>query len=189
MFVMVSDVAAEKHGQTFDFLDINRNGYLQRGDFEDIAKRLARSASNEDMHIVVSAYLQFWEDLCRKLKVADDGQISRDEYIEGIEAVAKSSPHGFDEGIAQMPRAILVLYDADGDGRLSAKEFLAFQTALGVAPEQASIGLLAIDRDADGFVTAEDLMQACREFVCSDDPHAPGNWLFGGLKPRPIRYY
>lgn len=186
---MVSDVAAEKHGQTFDFLDVDQDGYLRRADFEAIAARLSNAASNSDTQIVLKAYLTFWENLARHLRVPDDGQISRDEYIKGLEAIAKSSPTGFDDAIAQMPRAILALYDGDRDGKLSSKEFLAMQAALGVPEGRARIGLLAIDRNADGFITAEDLMNACREFVLSDDPHAPGNWLFGGLKPPQVRYY
>jgi Ca2+-binding EF-hand superfamily protein len=170
-------------------LDVDQDGYLRRADFEAIATRLSSGASNSGMQIVRNAYLNFWENLARHLKVPDDGQISRDQYASGLHAIAKTSPTGFDDGIAQMPRAILALYDADRDGQLSSKEFLDFQAALGVPEERARIALLAIDRDADGFITAEDLMNAVREFILSDDPHAPGNWLFGGLKPRQIRYY
>jgi Ca2+-binding EF-hand superfamily protein len=186
---MVSDVAAEKHGQTFDFLDVDKDGYLEQADFEAIAERLAAGAAARDVEVVRDAYLKFWNSLAFKLGVSADGRISRRQYIDGCDEITKSDPHGFDHAIAQMPRAILALYDHDRDGMLNAKEFLAFEVALGVQPESAKIALLALDHDADGFVGGADLMRACREFMLSDDPHAPGNWLFGGLKPKPFRPY
>lgn len=186
---MVSEVAAEKHGQTFDFLDVDQDGYLEEADFEAIAARLAYGAAARDGELVRDAYLKFWYSLAYQLGVSPDDRMSREQYIEGLDKIAKSSPHGFDHAIAQMPRAIGLLYDHDHDGMLSAKEFLAMQAALGIDREHAKIALLALDRDADGFIGAVDLMQACREFVLSDDPHAPGNWLFGGLKPKPFKPY
>lgn len=186
---MVSEVAAEKHGQTFDFLDVDRDGYLQQADFEALAQRLAAGAAASDADVVRDAYLKFWNSLAYQLGIQPDGRISRAQYIDGVDQIGRSSPHGFDHAIAQMPRAILALYDHDGDGMLNAKEFLAMQAALGVPRKKARVALLALDRNADGFVDGIDLMQACREFMLSDDPHAHGNWLFGGLAPKPFKAY
>ncbi len=186
---MVSAVAAEKHGQSFSFLDVDNDGYLQRADFEAIAERLARGAGSAKHEIVRDAYLKFWEGLATELGAGALGRISRQEYIEGLDRLAKSTPAAFEQTIAQMPRAILAIYDHDGDGRLSKEEFLAMQAALGVSSDKADIALLALDRDADGMIDGEELMAACREFVLSDDLHAPGNWLHGGLEPKPIRYF
>ncbi len=186
---MVSEVAAEKHGQVFDFLDADHDGYLEEADMEAIAQRLTAGAAATDDAVVRDAYLKFWNSLTYQLGVDPGSQISREQYIDGLDQIAHSSPHGFDHAIAQMPRAILALYDHDGDGMLNAKEFLAMERALGVSTRNARIALLALDRDADGFVDGIDLMRACREFVLSEDPHAPGNWLFGGLAPKPFRRY
>lgn len=186
---MVSDVAAEKHGQTFDFLDVDGDGYLDEADFEAIAARLTAAAGSPDGEVVRDAYVKFWNSLAFQLGVNPRGRLSRAQYIEGCDEIGKSSPTGFDHAVAQMPRAILALFDHDGDGMLSSKEFMTMQRALGVPRESAKIALLALDRNADGFVDGIDLMKACREFMLSDDPHAPGNWLFGGLKPKPYKPY
>jgi EF hand len=186
---MVSDVAAEKHGQTFDMFDVNHDGYLEEANFEALATRLAAGAAASDTELVRDAYLKLWNSLAYLLGIGPAERISREQYIEGMDKIAKSSPRGFDQAIAQIPRAILAIYDHDRDGMLSAKEFLAMQAALGVSMEHAKIALLALDRDADGFIGGADLIRANREFVLSDDPHAPGNWLFGGLKPKPFKPY
>ena len=37
------------------------------------------------------------------------------------------------------------------------------------------------DRDGDGYLVREELLQNVEEFYGSDDPGAPGNWLVGPL--------
>lgn len=186
---VISNVMAEKRGQAFDTLDTDGDGYLRRADFAVIADRLAAGAGVTDDAPVRHAYLGFWNTLARHLRLSDDGRISRGQYIAAVHELVSSSPDGFDEVISYMPKAIIALYDADGDGRLDHREFLAMEAALGVDPAGARISLLALDRDADGFVVGADLLQAAREFVVSNDPHASGNWLFGGLKPPPPRRF
>ncbi|GIH03372.1 calcium sensor EFh [Rhizocola hellebori] len=185
---MVSAVAAEKHGQTFDLFDIDDDGYLTRADFEAIATRLTQAADKTHDQSLYDAYLHFWNSLAGEVGIDPEGRMTRQEFIEGLDRLMKTST-GFDEVIAQMPYAVLALYDRDGDGRVSREEFLAMQTAAGVSRDKAEIALLALDRDADGVIGVEDLLAAVREFMLSDDLFAPGNWLFGGLEPKPIRYY
>jgi Ca2+-binding EF-hand superfamily protein len=179
----VSAVAAEKHGQTFAILDVDNDGYLRRDDFEALAVRLATGAADPDAQHIREVYLTFWSHLAMELDLPDHGTLARDDFINAMHSILRSTPDSFEQVIASMPRGILTLYDADGDGRLSASEFLRMQKALGTQPDRARIALLALDRDADGFINGGDLVHATREFVLSDDPHAPGNWLFGGLTP------
>jgi Ca2+-binding EF-hand superfamily protein len=186
---MVSAVAAEKHGQTFDVFDVNDDGCLDRTDFVAIAARLAEGAGVPDDRVLREVYVGFWESLAHELGIDSDASMSRDEFIEGLDSLVKSTPTGFDEAVAQMPRAVLALYDRDGDGKVSGEEFLAMQNASGVPRDKAEIALLALDRDADGMLSVAELVAAVREFFLSDDIYAPGNWLFGGLAPKPIRYF
>jgi Ca2+-binding EF-hand superfamily protein len=186
---MVSDLAAEKHGQTFDVFDADEDGYLDRGDLDALAARLAEGAGVGDSSVLHEVYLKFWESLAGELGIDTDASMSREAFIEGLDRLAKLTPTGFDEAIAQIPRAVLAIYDRDGDGKVSGEEFLAMQAASGVPKEKAEIALLALDRDADGMLGVDDLVAATREFILSDDLYAPGNWLFGGLAPKPVRYF
>ena len=183
---MVSDVAAEKNGQTFDVFDADGDGYVERADFETLAARLAETAGVSDHQSLRDVYVRFWEGLARELGIGPDARMSREAFIEGMDSLAKSTPTGFEEAVAQI---VLAIYDRDGDGKVSGEEFLAIQAASGVPRDKAEISLLALDRDADGMLGVDELVIAIREFILSDDLHAPGNWLFGGLEPKPIRYF
>jgi Ca2+-binding EF-hand superfamily protein len=186
---MVSDVAAEKHGQSFDLLDVDDDGYLERADFELIATRLSQGAGAGNLTIMHEAYVKLWTSLAGELGIDADAKMARDEFIHGLDAIAKSTPSGFDNAIAQIPVAILALYDRDRDGKLSKEEFQAMQAAWGVSKDKTDIALLALELDDDGMICVEYLLAACREFVLSEDLYAPGNWLLGGLAPKPIRYF
>ena len=51
----------------------------------------------------------------------------------------------------------------------------------GLRSTQARQVFLDLDVDGDGSVTRDELMAMAHEFYRSDDPHAPGNRLFGAL--------
>ena len=40
-----------------------------------------------------------------------------------------------------------------------------------------------LDRDADGFITTDDLLAAIREYYFDDGPDSAGSWLLGPLDP------
>ena len=74
---------------------------------------------------------------------------------------------------------MLELWDRDGDGKLSADEYVKLEWCYGVTEEAAREAFRHLDRDGDGYLTLEEGMKAIEEFYLSDDPDAPGNWLFG----------
>ncbi len=186
---MVSDVAAEKHGQWFDILDAGCHGYLRRDDFQAISARLARHAGATEAPALTEAYLLLWQCLDTELRVGPHGKMTRQQFVEGLDTLVKSANAGFERAVARIPSAVAALFDADADGRLTRDELLAMLAALGLSGDKADIALLALDHDADGYIDCEDLMAATREFILSEDPFAPGNWLLGGLTPKPIRYF
>ena len=186
---MVSDVAAEKLGQWFDMLDTAGHGYLIRGDFLAVADRVARSAGVAQAPALTEAYLNLWTALADGLGMHPDGKLSREQYIRGVATLARADPRFVESSMVRICGAGVALYDTDADGRLSREEFLTMLAAFGVSAQRAQIAHLALDKNADGYIFGEDMLAAAREFILSDDPHAFGNWLFGGLEPKPIRYY
>ncbi|TDD81987.1 hypothetical protein [Actinomadura rubrisoli] len=69
--------------------------------------------------------------------------------------------------------------DRDGDGRDRVISGPQVQRLLEVRGVDAGIAFARLDRDRSGFVSRAKLPQAVREFYCSDDPEAPGDWLNG----------
>lgn len=76
-------------------------------------------------------------------------------------------------------QGVIGLWDRDGDQRLSADEFVKLEWCYGATEETARVIFQHLDRDEDGYLTIEECRQDAEEFYRSDDPAAPGNWLFG----------
>lgn len=186
---MVSDVAAEKLGQWFDVLDAAGHGYLTRDDFQAVATRLARRAGVAEAPAVTESFLRVWDSLAENFGIDRGGKLMRVQYIEGFAALAETSPQFVNTAAAYIPEVIFALFDTDDDRRLSKDEFLSMLAALGLPEAKAQVAHLALDHDADGYIGADEFVEASRQFVLSDDPYALGNWLLGGLAPKPIRYF
>ena len=69
--------------------------------------------------------------------------------------------------------------DTDKDGKVSVPEYSAYLTAWGTTDAEIIEPFRRLDRDGDGYLTADELRQNAEEFFFSDDPEAAGNWLVG----------
>jgi Ca2+-binding EF-hand superfamily protein len=58
---------------------------------------------------------------------------------------------------------------------------MAAQRRSGLSEEEVRRSFDVLDFDGDGYVSAEDFVEAHRDFYFSDDPNAPGNLMAGDL--------
>ncbi|MBB5872809.1 Ca2+-binding EF-hand superfamily protein [Allocatelliglobosispora scoriae] len=181
---MINEVQAAKLDRRFTLLDLTGDNYVQREDYEELARRLAQGASlpldHPQRQDIVDSLLGLWEAIAAKVDGDGDGRISRDEWHA---SVAKSiiERDGFDRIIAPVAEAVLAGYDADSDGELDQDEFESFLTAMGVDAGDASAAFDQIDTDGTGALTLDEITEALRDFYTSPDPDALGNALYGKI--------
>ncbi|MFD6877298.1 MULTISPECIES: hypothetical protein [unclassified Streptomyces] len=53
--------------------------------------------------------------------------------------------------------------------------------SLGASPADLKVAFAKLDTDGDGTLGREEIRRATEEYYTSEDPTAPGNWLFGNL--------
>ena len=119
-----------------------------------------------------------WESDVGAFDKDNDGRISLEERLAAYE-VTLNDPNSYDQLATQYAHLILGMWDRDGDGRLSADEYIKLLWCYGIEEDDAREAIKHVDRDGDGYLTKEDIIQALDEFYFSDDPDAPGNWMFG----------
>jgi Ca2+-binding EF-hand superfamily protein len=84
----------------------------------------------------------------------------------------------FEQLAVRYASSTFTAWDRDGDGRLSGVEYAALAACYGIPEKAAREAFRHLDRNANGYISVEELMQDVREFY-GDDPDAPGNWMAG----------
>lgn len=182
----MSNFLARRLARRFRTLDDDRNGFLERSDFEVSAARMAaefgHGPESPARQKLVALSLGLWEHL---LNVADkdaDGRISLDEYKVAFAAGLLETPESFDQGYVPFLDAIMEIVDQDRDGRLTVTDEIRWTKALMHLPEADSRETFRrIDKDGDGFITVSELLEAIRGYYFDDSPDSPGYWTLGPL--------
>ncbi|MFB7516949.1 EF-hand domain-containing protein [Streptomyces sp. NPDC056144] len=181
---MPTNLLTRKIGRHFDLIDTNGDGSITWDDFELIISRMAKEFSlpvSAPRIIALSdAYQGLWDGLRESMDTDGDGEISREEYVAGLESDAASG-EGYRRLVVPVAKAIIALGDTDGDGRLDSEELARIHAGLGMGDKDHQEAMARIDLDGDGYVTEQELAQAIEEFFLSDDESAGGNHLFGKI--------
>ncbi|EYF08177.1 EF-hand domain-containing protein [Chondromyces apiculatus] len=170
----------------FRTYDDDRNGFLERGDFEASAARMAEEfghgPESPARQKLVALGLGLWEHL---VKVADkdaDGRIGLAEYKAAFAAGLLETPESFEQGYVPFLDAIMEIVDQDHDGKLTVTDEIRWTKAMMHLPEHdARETFRRIDKDGDGFITVSDLLEAIRGYYFDESPDSPGHWLLGPL--------
>jgi Ca2+-binding EF-hand superfamily protein len=185
----VSALQKDKFLHTFDLLDIDGNGVLQYEDFRMVVDTMCDergwSASHRRRRGLVRANRRLWDMMIRYLDADGDGDISLIEWLNfHFQAfsqdpeLARNNPelNGTLNSTAQF---FCDMLDSDGDGKVTAEDYVLFCEAYGVDESEAKESFDMFDKNADGILQISEVDALIREFYRSSDPDAPGNVFFG----------
>ncbi len=185
---MQSDFLERKLARRFQAHDHDGNGFLQRKDFELSAIRMAEEfghgPESPARQRLVAISLGLWDHL---RKVADrdaDGRITLDEYKAAFASGMLETPESFHQSYVPYINAVMEIADEDHDGKLTASEEVRWMGTLMGMPEQVVVDAFRrIDKDGDGLITSDELVETIRAFYFDESPDSPGHWLLGSLYP------
>ena len=177
---MLTQFQQRKLTRMFDLYDLNKDGYIEATDYARVAEGFATGTGcapgSDEYEKLRATYLGFWEQLRQAADADHDGRVTRDEFLASYDALLAMR-----EAITGVSQAILHMTDRDGDGKISPAEFAANMQAYGVDAPAAAQAFSHLDRDGDGFIDNNELLQNVDEFFFGEDENAPGNWLVGPL--------
>lgn len=183
---MLTDFQKRKLRHYFKLWDYERRGSIDLNDFMQLNYRILHiqgyTPDSPEYQAMCQYSKQLWEDLI--LPFADPnngGRVTADEYLQfcdhmlpQVEARAASGepdPYG---------AAFFQMMDTDGDGKAAYQDWAKFILAWGIKGHVIE-HFQRMDTDGDGYITLADLMQLYHQFLFSDDPNDPGNYLFGSI--------
>ena len=180
---MLTDFQKTKFVKMFNTFDVDNNGYVEQADYERIVEKLALSlkidVGSAQYQGLRAKYMDNWEQTATMDKDGD-GKVDVDEWLADCEATV-GSPEQYNELIVAVANQVFDLLDLDGDGEVSSDEYATWLCAHGGSRAAAAEAFTKLDLNGDGHISREEMKILLNDFYFSDDPEAPGTWLFGNL--------
>ncbi|XP_066589971.1 calexcitin-1 [Prorops nasuta] len=163
------------------FFDVNQSGTIDKKDFDLAVQRICDSrrwsADNPKVQQTKETLLKVWEGLRSRADQDQDGQISREEWYSMWEEYAKDPAHALEWQHTYM-NFMFDLEDSSGDGSIDESEFSVVCSSLaGVQEAEAREAFKKMSAGQE--VTREKFGDLWKEFFCSDESSAAGNFIFG----------
>lgn len=183
---MLTEFQKKKQAWYFHCVDIDRNDYIEAADWDALAQNLCALRGIEEgsdgYNQVMQVVGTIWANVCDVCGVTQHGSIDLEQWLEFEDKMAVNCEDQlYDDYVNTIVRGVFDVFDVNQDDQLSLPEWTQLYAAWRVEPRFAPEAFKKIDRDGNGFITKEELVLTVKEFHQSDDPDAPGNWLFGPI--------
>jgi Ca2+-binding EF-hand superfamily protein len=181
---MLSELRTRKFTALFACFDFDKNGVLEKADYEHFARNLAEAydllpgtPQHAAMHAETMALWDFIQSVADK---NNDLQISPEEFVT---AYAEMTNHDatFHQLLGGYAAFVIRMGDKNGDGKLDEDEYATILWYYGIDDAPARTAFRHLVADGSGLMTNETMERVFAEFFRSDDPDTPGNWMIGPL--------
>ncbi|XP_042884666.1 calexcitin-2-like [Penaeus japonicus] len=160
------------------FFDVNRSGEIDEKDLDIAIQKVcgARGWSQDDPHYekTRNTLRTLWTVLTSKADIDQDHQVSVEEWY-----CAWREDESDREWSHIFRDLMFLLEDASGDGHVDVDEYVALYTALGLKEAQCREAFRRIQKDDTSVVTKDKFDALWEQYFHSEDPNAPGNFIFG----------
>ena len=179
---MLTALQSRKLTRAFSLFDVDRNGFMEQADCELVVQATAQAMGypldSPEYQTYYTEYMAGWADLLRLGNGDNDQRLTQAEFLVAYDKMM-AQPTQFAAVILGVVKTIVTLWDSNKDGKVSQPEYHAYLTAFHATETEATEAFLRLDRNGDGYLTTDELIQNAEEFFYSDDPQALGNWLIG----------
>ena len=157
----------------FDYLDVDKDGAISWSDILRPVEKMRQGlgwATTDPRYTMVMQFSKGGWDSCLQICDADkSGTISYKEFVTFFFKTA------LDAAMSGKPPAWTVMA---GNGATQA-EYTAYLHAIG-SDADAKAAYAKLDTNKDGKITMDELNKLAWEWMGSNDPSAPGNYLMTG---------
>lgn len=176
-----SQLRLAKIRQLFHVYDADRNGILEKTDFQAVVDRFARARNldpgAEAYQSLQTTYLSVWSNLKREADEDGDGQVTFEEMHSYHDTITHD-PLLFHQQVVSLTDSLFQLLDSDDDGQIVESEYLDFASCLGFEADSDLFRHLS----PRGEMDKKTLRERLSEFYFSEQPESRGNWFFGRIE-------
>ena len=179
---MASELQRRKIAGVFGAMDVDGDGFLEKEDFEALAKRWTAvrglPAASPDHARLTEIMMGWWETLLAASDLDRDNKATLDEVLLVVDRLPEML-----DAVKGTAAAIFEAVDENGDGLISATEYRQLIETWNGRPADTDAIFHRLDLDGDGYLSREEFTALWVEFWAGDDPTSPGTWVFGRFDP------
>ncbi len=180
----LSDLVHAKQVHYFRLVDVDGDGLITASDWAEIGRNLAsmrRLKLGTPAHdAVMSTMGLVWANLSPYSSYPDRSKVTEDDWLRfEIERVIYCDDDWYEVYVNTIVKNVFRLLDTENTGFIGRGEYMDLALSFWVKPQNAVIAFEKMDADGDGRIGYEEFIGRVLEYHRSEDPEAPGNWLFG----------
>ncbi len=177
-----------KARRMFEVFDVNKDGTVERNDFNSILNKLAEVVPFSKQSETYRGLNYLYQNRWKKMLFFADGIIDneKDEKISVQEWIAYCNSllekNSYEEDILPITCYVIRLFadqNKKEDFKIDVSVFEKFYSAYGIDKQLAQQTFEKLDVNKNGYLTEEQITNYWREFYESNDENALGNWFFG----------
>lgn len=178
---MLSDFRKKKLSFLYRFFDKDSSGTVEKKDFEQAAENITKlrgwKQGDAKYKETFDTLLKVWNDLESVADTDKNGAVTIDEWVSMWDKFAQNPSSAF-AWQSLYCKFIFQLQDATGDGAIDSDEYIPVCVSFGRSEEE---GVTAFKKMSKGKSTVSwsEFQELWREFFATEDPNAPGNFIFG----------
>lgn len=178
---MLTDLQQRKIKNLFAVHDLDHDGVLSPQDYKEYTGKIAAARGlkpgSPAYDELLARFMRMWDGF----ESADrnhDKRVTLKEWFAYFDRLLATEGQ-YEQVGEPIAEAVFSMLDRNGDGAVTADEYAWLYSSGGLDPSLAHAAFQRLDVDHDGRVSPAELSRLLREFFRSNDPEAPGNWLFG----------
>ncbi|MBP0019830.1 MAG: MFS transporter [Cyanobacteria bacterium SBLK] len=177
---LMSDRRHQKLMHLFDIFDRNKNGAIERQDFQQAGQSLAELRGLQprtfEYDRLQASLMGLWEILRRLADRDGDRQIDRQEWLSYLE-------RDVDDDFINL---FINIIDTNRDGCLTLDELETFYQAYNINTDEIEKVFHILDVNQNHYISDVEWREIFSQFLYSHDVQARGNWMFGTSLPKQL---
>jgi len=168
----------------FDTFDFDKNGFIERCDFQSyvdgLAKLLKVDPSTDEYKKMAEANLGWFDQIKAAADTNKDGRVSEAEWMAFwttfLAAAAINAP-GTMALLRTSAETTFHVLDMNKNLKIAPEEFRTWLAAWQIT-EGWHEAFKKLDVHNQGYLTKTEVTNLVKDYFLSNDPTAPGNWLY-----------